>query len=184
MRYPSFVPIIALVTTASVALLLGCRPGEEPVLEPEPLPEVITVTGKVYFTRAAPDQAAIHLHPVERELPSGEDLLFHAVEALLEGPTADERARGIVTAIPLGTELLGVRRDEHIAYLDFDGRVEEGGGTASVLSRVHQILYTATEFPDVDGVVLEIEGERPEAFSPEGLILDFPMRRPPETPTF
>ncbi len=45
-------------------------------------------------------------------------------------------------------------------------------------SRLAQIVYTATQFPELDRVMLLIEGERRSYFSGEGLTLvEEPMMR-------
>jgi hypothetical protein len=100
-----------------------------------------------------------------------------AVEALLEGPTAPERDAGVASAVPQGSELLGLTIEDGLATVDLSRGFESGGGSLSVMLRLAQLTYTLTQFPTVDGVVLELEGEPVETFSGEGLIVDHPMTR-------
>lgn len=112
------------------------------------------------------------------------DFVTHAVSALLSGPNAEERAVGYSSEIPRGTRLLGVRIRGETAYLDFSGEVEAGGGSASMLSRVYQIVYTATHFRGVEEVRILIDGQMRETLGGEGVLIDVPLRRPTTAPAF
>ncbi|MCS7234369.1 MAG: GerMN domain-containing protein [Armatimonadota bacterium] len=112
------------------------------------------------------------------------DWVAGAVRELLAGPTAEEQARGYSTEIPRGTRLLGVRVRGRTAYVDLSREFESGGGSASMLARLYQVLFTATHFPGVDEVRVEIEGRVRESLGGEGLLVDVPVRRPPTAPRF
>ena len=96
---------------------------------------------------------------------------------LFEGPAGSEAALGWGTAIPAGTELLGLSISSGIATVDLSDEFESGGGSLSVRLRLAQLVYTLTEFDTVDGVILRIEGDDVDTFSSEGLVLDQPMTR-------
>lgn len=101
-----------------------------------------------------------------------------SLTALLQGPTQEERAAGVSSAIPQGTELRGLTIESGIATVDLSMEFGAGGGSTSVLTRLAQVVYTITQFPTVDAMVLEIEGERPEPyFSEAGVVLDGPQDR-------
>jgi hypothetical protein len=46
-----------------------------------------------------------------------------------------------------------------------------------VLGRLAQVVYTLTQFPTVEGVKFELDGEPVTVFSGEGVILDAPVDR-------
>ena len=100
-----------------------------------------------------------------------------ALTELLAGPNANEVAIGVSTAIPAGTELNGVRIAGGIATADLSSQFASGGGTVSVLSRLAQLVYTLTQFPTVDGVLLEIDGEPVTELTGEGVVIDHPLTR-------
>jgi hypothetical protein len=100
-----------------------------------------------------------------------------AVTALLAGPSAEERAAGVGTAIPAGCELLGLAIRDGIATVDLSRRFASGGGSLSMFNRLAQLTYTLTQFPTVKGVNLKLEGESVTVFSGEGIVLDQPMTR-------
>lgn len=118
------------------------------------------------------------LVPVDRAV-KGEATVASALDALLAGPTADERSATppISSAIPEGTELLGVTVDGNTATIDLSEEFASGGGSFSVMARLAQLVYTATRFEEVDQVTLHLDGEPVEVFSSEGLVLDQPLTR-------
>lgn len=114
--------------------------------------------------------------PVARE-SDGPAVAMAAMEALLAGPSEDEQQLGFSSAIPDGTELISVTVDERIATVDLSAAFGSGGGSASMMSRVAQVVFTLTQFPTVDAVRFEMEGEPVTALGGEGLLLDEPQSR-------
>ena len=100
-----------------------------------------------------------------------------AMEGLLLGPTKDEQELGFTSAIPTGTELLGVNIAEGTATVDLSDEFGSGGGSASMMGRVAQVVFTLTQFPTVDSVLFELEGEPVTALGGEGLLLSEPQTR-------
>lgn len=107
-----------------------------------------------------------------------------ALEELVKGPTTVERASGFTTAIPAGTRLLGLRIAGGVVYADFSADIESGGGSASMLGRLWQIVYTATQDPASPRVRILINGQEREAMGGEGVIIDHPLERPAQPPVF
>jgi spore germination protein GerM len=112
------------------------------------------------------------------------DLVASALRALLAGPAEEEERLGYSTEIPPGTRLRGVRVEGQVAYVDFSRELERGGGSASMLARLYQVVYTATHFRGVEEVRIQIEGEVREAMGGEGVLIDVPVRRPAQAPQF
>jgi len=117
------------------------------------------------------------LVPVDRIIQEGD--LVSTLHALLKLPTVDEQSAvpAMSSAIPLGTELLGVSVADGVATVDLSSEFEGGGGSFSVLARLAQVVYTSTRFEDVDAVLFETDGEPVTVFSSEGLVLDGPQTR-------
>lgn len=113
-----------------------------------------------------------------------QELLRGAFDALLAGPTAQERARGLTTEIPAGTRLRGLSVREGVVTVDLSEAVGSGGGSSSMQGRLWQIVYTGTALPAVRQVRLIIEGEERQALGGEGLMIDRPIARPPTYPRF
>ena len=154
-------------------------PSEPTGGTPTPTPAPAgTITVRAYFFLGSfVDNAG--LVPVLREIPKTQAVGAAAMGALLEGPNdAELGARpAMYTAIPEGTRFLGLRIDGGIATVNLSREFESGGGSASVLGRLAQVVYTLTQFPTVSGVKFELDGVPVTVFSGEGVVLTDPVDR-------
>lgn len=148
---------------------------QSPTATPEPAG--ITTVRAYFFLGSFVDNAG--LVPVLREIPKTQAVGTAAMQALLAGPNENELGArpAMYSVIPEGTRLLGLRIDNGIATVDLSREFESGGGSASVLGRLAQVVYTLTQFPTVSGVRFELDGEPVTVFSGEGVILDSPVDR-------
>ncbi len=78
---------------------------------------------------------------------------------LVAGPTPAELADGLTSAVPADTELLDVNLADGVATVDLSSAYTTGGGSLSMMARVAQVVFTATQFDNADGVEFWIEGE-------------------------
>jgi sporulation and spore germination protein/immunoglobulin-like protein involved in spore germination len=136
--------------------------------QPEPK-EMFTY--EVWFTKG---ESLFVVHRTEPKVPAVATI---AMGSLLEGPTASETASGIGSEIPDDTTLLGVTVENGIATVDLSAEYESGGGSLSMMMRLAQVVYTLTQFPTVQKVSLELDGQPVEVFSGEGIVLDEPVDR-------
>jgi germination protein M len=98
------------------------------------------------------------------------------VEMLMAGPSPEEEAAGISSAVP-EVPVLGVTITDGVASVDLDSSFEAGGGTLMMGSRLAQVTWTLTALDGVESVSLLLDGTLVETFSGEGIILDGPMVR-------
>ncbi|MER3455303.1 MAG: hypothetical protein C4304_00065 [candidate division GAL15 bacterium] len=164
--------LLGACTALIVWALWAFRPRAQPAL--------------VYFVRWDPATNAGQLVPGLRWVygRTRSDWVAAAVRELLRGPNPKERALGYSSEIPPGTRLLGVRIRGQTAYVNLSRPFESGGGSASMLARLYQVVYTVTHFPGVQEVRIEIEGQLRDSLGGEGLLVDLPVRRPPSAPRF
>ena len=95
----------------------------------------------------------------------------HAMQELLAGPNPLETELGMVSSISAGTEVLGLTIEDGVATIDLSSEFETTGlGTAGEIALVSQVVFTLTQFPDVDTVDIWIEGEAREAILSHGLV--------------
>jgi germination protein M len=134
-------------------------------------PPASTVTYQVWF---ANDEG---LFVSYRTSPATPRVGTAALEALLEGPDSFEEGYGLRTSIPDGTQLLGLSIDDGIASVDLTSEFETGGGSASMQTRLAQVVYTIAQFPTVEGVVFSLDGEPIDVLGGEGVIIDHPLTR-------
>jgi hypothetical protein len=128
-----------------------------------------TVSYQVWFTKGE------SLHVVKRTQASTRRVGTAALEALLEGPESFEAENGVGTAVPAGTQLLGLEIEDGIAFVDLTSEFESGGGSFSMFMRLAQVVCTLDQFPTVKGVLFKLDGEPVDIFSGEGLILEKPV---------
>lgn len=166
-------PTTSPVPTSSTAPSTTAKPSPTP----KPTAAATTIV-RAYFLGSYTGFEG--LVPVLRTVPETAAVARAAVDALLGGPNATELAGhpAMYSAIPDGTRLLDVRIADRIATVNFSGEFAIGGGSASVLGRLAQVVYTLTQFSTVDSVNFELDGQPVETFSSEGVILDHPARRP------
>ena len=163
--------IWAVVLLALALLAAGCDGGDDgaPATTDETAPETMSVAA--YFLRDG------KVSPVSRSLAASVAVARAALEALLDGPTIEERAAGLASAIPEGTRLLDVSIADDVATVDLSGSFDDGGGSASMLGRVAQVVATLTRFPNVERVAFRLEGEPLRAIGGEGVVVDPPVGR-------
>lgn len=82
-----------------------------------------------------------------------------ALEALLAGTKGIETEIDMISAIPAGTELLDLNVADGVATVDLSGAFEESGGTLGESLRLAQVVFTVTQFPEVERVFFRIDGE-------------------------
>ena len=123
-----------------------------------------TVNVAAYFMRAE------KLTVLGRQVPAATP--YSALQALLAGPTANERLLGVATLIPAGTRLLGAEVKGNEITLDLSHEFESGGGSFAVRMAIAQVVYTVTQFPGVTAVWFRIDGEPREMLSGEGIMVD------------
>ncbi len=145
-----------------------------------------TVAVRVYFCMAHPDPAKPDVVPMgeaekiyagTRLVPKTQQVGAAAMKALLTGPTAQEKAAGMVTCIPEGTTFLGLSIKNGVATVDLSQEYGSGGGSLSMFSRLAQVVFTLTQFPTVDSVRFKLDGKLIDTLGGEGIIVDEPVGR-------
>jgi germination protein M len=155
----------------------GTPPTEPTDGTPTQGPTGTTTVRAYFFLGSFVDNAG--LVPVLREIPRTQTVGAAAMAALLAGPNdAEMGARpAMYTSIPDGTRFLGLTIDGGIATVNLSREFESGGGSASVLGRLAQVVYTLTQFPTVSGVRFQLDGAPVTVFSGEGVVLQDPVDR-------
>ena len=125
----------------------------------------------VYLARST------HVAPVRRLVATNGAPARAALAALLRGPTATEKLGGYATAIPAGTALRSVTIAGGLATVDLTRRFALGGGSASMLLRVAQVVYTTTQFDNVDRVAFKLDGTLVRSIGGEGVVALPPVTR-------
>ena len=114
----------------------------------------------LYFIRIGGDGSAVRVR-TDRGLPATDSPLRDVIEAVIAGPNAEETRNGLISLIPAGTRLLSVTIRGDTAYINFSEDFQYNTfGTEGYNGQLRQIVFTATEFPNVADVQILIEGSR------------------------
>jgi spore germination protein GerM len=153
------------------------HPGQTPAATPDGSASGTTTVRAYFFLGSFVDNAG--LAPVLREVPKTKAVGAAAMDALLAGPNDDELGArpAMYTTLPAGTAFLGLTIDNGVATVNLSKEFESGGGSASVLGRLAQVVYTLTQFPTITSVRFELDGEPVDVFSGEGVALAEPVGR-------
>jgi len=116
------------------------------------------------------------LWPVTRGVKATQAVIGASVRSLLTGPARADSRLDVKSAVPAGTQLLGISLHGGVATVDLTSDFTAGGSAASQRLRLAQLVYTATQFPGVHGVSLHLDGAPVSALS-DGLVLASPMTR-------
>ena len=106
----------------------------------------------VYFIRGSRLVQVLRAGPTSL---SGAQLVMRL---LLQGPSPEEQADGMTTAIPSDTALLGVTVERRIATVNLSQEFQRAAAAPVHAIRLAQVVFSLTELPDVDAVSFKIEG--------------------------
>ncbi|MEL6580341.1 MAG: GerMN domain-containing protein [Cyanobacteria bacterium J06621_12] len=149
------------------------KPGE---IEPA-IPEAITEEKVVEICWLKPTGEGIELVPSKmtfKKSVKSERVLATALETLLAQPPADAE---YTTAIPQGTKLLSLSTDNTGTHINLSQEFVAGGGSASMSSRLAQIIYTASSLSEKDRIWISVEGKPLENLGEEGIVVSQPMTK-------
>ena len=114
----------------------------------------------LYFIRIGGDGSVLRVR-ADRGLPASDSPLRDVIQAVIAGPNAEETRNGLISLIPAGTRLLSVTIRGDTAYINFSEDFQYNThGTEGYNGQLRQIIFTATEFPNVSDVQILIEGSR------------------------
>lgn len=164
---------MAVCVVALASLVTGCAVATDeharrvdtrvddvfvPVIDPEratePAERTEVVVWLVGGTVLEPSTRQID---IDRQSVSTAELVSATLGELFEGPRARDAAAGLRSALPPGTELLGVALAGRVATVEVSSEITRVGGADEVRA-IAQIVLTASEVPGV-GRVRFVVGE-------------------------
>ena len=130
------------------------------------------------FLISVDDDGGFDLKGVVRSIPYEDSPLKETLLSLLDGPTSSEINQGYLNIIPEGTILNTVYVKGNTAYIDFSEEFQFNPlGTVGLEAQLQQVVYTATEFSNIDDVQVIIDGEVRRFLSSEGTSISDPLSR-------
>ena len=172
--------VIAGVVT--LALVTGCGRENQTVTNNTPTPSPVQQeqqqTAQVYLVEAQDNKIQLVGRPVASTKTTNQnpkESLEEAFNRLLSGSTGADA--GVSSSIPQGTKLRNLAVKDDTVSLDLSKEFTSGGGTASMQSRLGQVIYTATSLNPKAKVYISVEGKPLTELGGEGLTIDQPMTR-------
>lgn len=157
---------------------LGCSnatlENTETAVDNEPIVSPTATTNvRIYFPNSKKDPTFFDcslVHPVNRVIVDTNDPTEkekRKLEALLAGPTEEEKAEGYFTNINPGVKINYVKIDKDTVYVDFDQEFNRGmGGACRVNSISYQIYNTVKKPPEIIYVKISVDGETENVLQP------------------
>lgn len=167
----------AVPAPGAVASPASSSSGTTPAVAASPSPTPAARKARLFFA-TVDDSGAISVRSVVRSIPASGSPLRDTLQALLNGPSSQELNLGLVSMIPAGAVLRGVVVRGDTAEIDFSESFRfNAQGVTAMTTQLRQIVYAATEFPNVRYVQILIEGKKVTYLGTEGVRIDAPLSR-------
>ena len=128
-----------------------------------------TIIVKIFFSNSQEDLQALNcekVYSVERQVLKNKAMV-QALEELLNGPSLEEQEKGYFTNINSGVNINSFIVEDNIAKVDFDEQLEyQVGGSCRVMAIRSQITGTLVQFPEVNDVIISINGRTEDILQP------------------
>jgi spore germination protein GerM len=152
---------------------IAARDQRELIVTPQQPAGAATGTGRIYLLSPEVLGQPRTLQPVRRDLGG---TASDAIRALFEGPNSTELQATLRTAIPPGTQLLGVIQSGPELVVDVSSEFQQLTGEA-LIDGVAQIVLTAVALPGVFSVAITVDGTRQQWPSGSGELQSDPLTR-------
>lgn len=137
--------------------------------EPEEKPIVMEKSVKVYFM----DKNGTYAPAIRKTAAPS---LEYAIRQLLKGPSEKEKKAGYYSEIPTDTKLLSITNAKGKIIINLSSAFEQGGGTESIINRIHQLIKTANANSDGKPIYLFLNGKQVDVIGGEGIMIEQPLK--------
>jgi spore germination protein GerM len=135
-----------------------------------------TQTAQVYYlkdtgTKLEPVPVSVS---VKTDTNDPHSVLKASFDRLLSPTSSDPQ---FVSAIPPGTKLRSIAVKGDGIYVDLSSEFTQGGGSAGIIGRLAQVLYTASSLDSQAAVWIKVDGEPLTSIGGEGIEIPQPLTR-------
>jgi type IV secretory pathway VirB10-like protein len=153
----------------------AARPASPPAAPP-PAAAPESRDRNIYFTQIDKD-GVVFRTKTSRKIPVSDSPMLDSLNAMLAGPNAEEKKRGIISFIPPNTRVLSAIVRGSTAYISFNEDFQYNTyGVEGYAAQLKQVVWTATEFSNINDVQILIEGRRVDYLG-EGIWIGSPVSR-------
>ncbi|BBB90842.1 MAG TPA: GerMN domain-containing protein [Methylomusa anaerophila] len=137
------------------SLTSGAAPVDAPASKTSNVPDT---QATMVITTYQATKDAMYLIPETHTVPKND----HPAQTALELFTAGTNNPDLVTIVPAGTKVLGIKVKNHIAYANFNNALVKSnpGGSTEEMLLVAAIVDTLTEFPNIERVQILVDGKK------------------------
>ncbi|MCL2271953.1 MAG: GerMN domain-containing protein [Treponema sp.] len=130
----------------------------------------------VYYAQIDKDGQILQSRVI-RKIQVSNSPMVDVLNVMLAGPSGDEINRGIINLIPKNTRILSAAVRGSTAYISFsEDFLFNTFGVEGYVAQLRQIVWTVTEFSNVEDVQILIEGNRYDYLG-EGIWIGSPINR-------
>ncbi|MFH0975356.1 MAG: GerMN domain-containing protein [Spirochaetota bacterium] len=130
----------------------------------------------IYLVKYSENSERMSLQPVKRNINSASPLK-DTLNELIKGPSRLEKKKGLLTAIPDDLRIRNVHVVGKNAVLDFNDAIESNANGEILLTRIDQLVYTATQFEGIESVIFKVNGKQKKFLGGDGLSVSGPVGR-------
>jgi spore germination protein GerM len=113
----------------------------------------------IYFIKFDEETGTSLRTKVSRTMPLTDSPLRDTLNALLRGPTAAEKNQKLLSLIPPETRVLNAQIRGSTAYINFNENFQFNSySTEGYVAQLQQLVWTVTEFSNIEDVQFLIEG--------------------------
>ena len=132
---------------------------------------------RIFFVNVT-EAGNVAVRGVQRTIADAGAPLTATLASLFAGPDTMEMSEGLITLIPREVTLNRVYVTERVAYVDVSESFRFNPlGRDGLNAQLQQVVFSATEFPNVQLVQILIEGRRVDFLGPEGIFIGEPIGR-------
>ncbi len=175
-------PNLEIETEPMLVLPEVATPTDPPIAETPPAKEPVAqtapaeTTGQVFWLKDEGTGFKLVAQSISVAANTSPSDRVSAVFSNLLSKSGDPN-QAAFTTIPEQTRLIKASVEADGIHVDLSGEFETGGGSAAMMGRLGQVIYTATAFDPAAPVWISVEGKPLTLLGGEGLEVSQPMTR-------